>query len=96
MSGWRIDDIAVLGATVAYIISRRGKAPRSEVESLLKQKLPGWKIGFNLDRFIRMGYLAEDEHGILHVDWRTRAEIDKKTLLELVLAEDVTSNQSEE
>jgi len=32
--GWRIDDIAGLAVTVAYIISKQGKAPRNDVERI--------------------------------------------------------------
>jgi len=85
MMGWRIDDIAGLAITITYIISKRGKAPREEVEKLLKEKLPGWRAEANVDRYIRAGYLAEDENGQLYLDWRTRAEIDQKALVDLLL-----------
>jgi hypothetical protein len=39
-----------------------------------------------IDAFVRAGYLGEDESGMLYLDWRTRAEIDLKTLMS-VLAE---------
>lgn len=83
--GWRIDDIAMLAATVAYIISKQGKAPRREVEQMLRDKFPMWRIELNLERFIRRGYLAEDEEGVLCLDWRARSEIDSKALLNLIL-----------
>lgn len=83
--GWRIDDIAGLAVAVAYIISRQGKAPRSDVEKILSEKLPGWKVKVNLDRYIQEGYIGEDD-GLLYLDWRSRAEIDQKKLLELILA----------
>lgn len=88
LSGWRIDDVAALVVTVAHIISREGKAPRREVESLLREKLPGWKTEFNLNRFIRTGYLMEDENDVLYLDWRSRAEIDEKLLFKLILGEE--------
>ncbi|MFQ6053558.1 MAG: hypothetical protein ACE5OO_04925 [Candidatus Bathyarchaeia archaeon] len=84
--GWRIDDIAGLAVAVAYLISKRGKAPRRDVERMLEEKLPGWRVKMNLDRYIAEGYLGEDEGGILHLDWRSRAEIDQKQLVDLVLA----------
>ncbi|MBS7643857.1 hypothetical protein KEJ26_04720, partial [Candidatus Bathyarchaeota archaeon] len=62
MSGWRIDDVAILAVTVAYIISKQGKASRKEVIQILKEKFPQWKIEFNLDRYIRRGYLSQDEN----------------------------------
>ncbi|MBS7633529.1 hypothetical protein KEJ15_07955 [Candidatus Bathyarchaeota archaeon] len=85
MIGWRIDDIAGLAITIAHIISNKGKAPRKEVEELLRNKLPGWKVGFNIDRYIRYGYLTQDDAGQLYLDWRTRAEVDEKKLINAIL-----------
>jgi len=84
--GWRIDDIAGLAISISYIMSRRGKAPREEVVELLKNKLPGWKVDINVNRYIRSGYLAEDENMQLYLDWRTRAEVDQKALLDLIIS----------
>ena len=39
----------------------------------------------DIDRFIRRGYLEEDDEGMLYVGWRTRAEVDQKALLGLLL-----------
>jgi hypothetical protein len=86
MMGWRIDDIAGLAVTISAIIAKKVKASRIEVEKLLKTKLPSWRVSLNLDRFIRSGYIDEDDHGQLYLDWRTRAEIDEKTLVDLLLA----------
>jgi len=86
MIGWRIDDFAGLAVAIAYVLSKKGKAPREEVEQLLREKIPGWKVGLNVDRYVRYGYLAEDENGQLYLDWRTRAEVDQKALIELLLA----------
>jgi hypothetical protein len=85
MIGWRIDDLAGLAIAVAYIISKKGVAPRKEIEELLRDKLPGWKVGINVDRYIRYGYLTQDESEQLYVDWRTRAEVDQKALVDLLL-----------
>lgn len=85
MMGWRIDDIAGLAITISYIIAKKGKAPREEVEKLLQEKLPNWRVSLNLDRYIRSGYIAKDENNQLYLDWRTRAEIDQKTLVDLLL-----------
>lgn len=85
MMGWRIDDIAGLAMSISYIISKKGKAPREEVEDLLRNKLPGWRVDINMDRYIRSGYLAEDENKQLYLDWRTRAEIDQKALVDILL-----------
>ena len=87
MIGWRIDDLAGLAITVAYIISKRGKVPRKEVEELLRDKLPGWKVDVNIDRYIRYGYLTQDENEQLYLDWRTRAEVDQKALMDMLLSE---------
>jgi hypothetical protein len=87
-SGWRIDDLAVLAVTIAYLNTKNGKASRSEIEKVLKKKLPEWRVDFNLDRFIRMGYLTQDENKVLQIGWRTKAEVDQKTLMELLLVEE--------
>jgi len=95
MSGWRIDDIAGLAIAISYIISKKGKAPRDEVEELLRDKLPGWRVDFNMDRYIRAGYLAQDENRQLYLDWRTRAEVDEKALVDLLLgAESAKSGEA--
>jgi len=86
MIGWRIDDLAGLATTIAHVISKKGKAPRKEVEEMLRDKLPGWKVGFNIDRYIRYGYLMQDENEQLYLDWRTRAEVDQKALIDLLLS----------
>jgi len=86
MIGWRIDDLAGLAITIAHIISNKGKAPRKEVEELLRDKLPGWKVGLNIDRYISYGYLTQDESGQLYLDWRTRAEVDQKALIDSILS----------
>jgi hypothetical protein len=85
MIGWRIDDLAGLATAIAYIISKKGQVPRKEVEELLNEKLPGWKIGSNIDRYIRYGYLQQDDKEQLYLDWRTRAEVDEKALIDLLL-----------
>ena len=86
MMGWRIDDIAGLAITISAIIAKKGKASREEVEQLLRDKLPGWRVSINVDRYIRTGYIDQDEKGQLYLDWRTRAEIDEKTLIDLLVA----------
>jgi hypothetical protein len=84
--GWRVDDIAGLAVAIAYIISKQGKTPRIEVEKMLQEKLPGWRVKMNIDRYIQQGYLGEDEKGILYLDWRSRAEVDQKQLVDLIIA----------
>jgi hypothetical protein len=85
MIGWRIDDLAGLAIAISYVISKKGKSPRKEVEELLREKLPGWKVGLNIDRYVRYGYLAQDDNEQLYLDWRTRAEVDQKALVDLLL-----------
>jgi len=82
--GWRIDDIAGLAVAVAYIATRGGKAPRGDVERALGEKLPGWRVRANLERYIDEGYLS-DEDGVLTLGWRGRAEIDIDRLLDRIM-----------
>jgi hypothetical protein len=83
--GWRIDDLAGLAITISFIISKKGQAARRDVEELLAEKIAGWKVGLNLDRYIRYGYLQQDDNEQLYLDWRTRAEVDEKALIDLLL-----------
>lgn len=83
--GWRIDDIAGLAVSVAYLISKQGKASRNDVERVLKDKLPGWRVKLNIDRYVQQGYLGEDDQGVMYLDWRSRAEIDQKKLVDLII-----------
>jgi hypothetical protein len=92
MIGWRIDDLAGLAVTITYIISKKGQAPRKEVEKLLSEKLPGWKVGLNIDRYIRYGYLEQDEKEQLYLDWRTRAEVNEKALIDMLLRNEKQEN----
>ncbi|MBS7640080.1 MAG: hypothetical protein QXF23_00835 [Candidatus Bathyarchaeia archaeon] len=85
MMGWRIDDLAALCASIAFIISRGGKAPRKELEDLLRAKIPEWRVETSINKFVRMGYLIEDEDEMIYIGWRTRAEVDQKKLLDLLL-----------
>jgi len=84
--GWRIDDLAGLAVTISYIISKKGQAPRRDVEKLLSEKMPNWKIGLNVDRYIRYGYIGQDDGGQLYLDWRTRAEVDQRALINMLLS----------
>ncbi len=86
LMGWRIDDLAGLAITISYIISKKGQATRKDVEKLLGEKIANWKVGLNLDRYIRHGYLSQDERGMLFLDWRTRAEVDQKKLIDMLLS----------
>jgi hypothetical protein len=81
MIGWRIDNLAALSASVAYLVSKQGKAPREDVEKLLAQKFGRWKGVTLVDIFLRTGYLEEDDTGTLSLGWRTRSEIDLRALM---------------
>ena len=50
--------------------------------------MANWKIGLNLERYIRYGYLAQDDNGHCFLDWRTRAEVDQKALISMLLSSD--------
>ncbi len=93
--GWRIDDMAMLTVALAHILSKRGKAPLKEVERMLEEKFPRWRIESTIDRFIRRGYLSEDEEGLLYIGWRARAEIDQRTLLGLLLGKEEKLGEAE-
>jgi len=84
--GWRVDDIAGLAVAIAFIISKQGKAPRNDVEKVLQEKLPGWRVKMSIDRYIQQGYLGEDDKGVLYMDWRSRAEVDQKQLVDLIVS----------
>ncbi len=97
MIGWRIDDLAGLAITISYIISKKGQAERRDVEEVLSEKMPGWKVGLNIDRYIRYGYLQQDDNEQLYLDWRTRAEVDQRALIDLLLtSEGKTAPEPEE
>lgn len=81
MIGWRIDNLAALSASIAYLVSKQGKAPREELEKLLAQKFGRWKAMTLADIFLRTGYLEEDDAGTMSLGWRTRAEIDLRALM---------------
>ncbi len=86
-SGLRIDDVAILSATLAYLIAKQGKATRKSVEDFLADKFPRRRVISMLERYILQGYLKEDEEEkTLCIGWRTRVEVDRKTLMDLILA----------
>ncbi len=90
MCGWRIDDIAALTVTIACLISRGGKMPRKEIEKILKDKFPRWRVKSNIEKFIKMGYLRQGEGNSLDLGWRSNAEVDKEKLLKLILGAELT------
>lgn len=93
--GWRIDDMGMLTVSLAHILAKGGKAPLKEVERVLEEKFPRWRIESTIDRFIRRGYLSEDDEGLLYTGWRARAEVDQRTLLGLLLGKEGGEKPSE-
>ncbi len=93
--GWRIDDMGMLTVAFAHILAKGGKAPLKEVERMLEEKFPRWRIESTIDRFIRRGYLSEDDEGLLYVGWRARAEIDQRALLGLLLGKEEKPSEAE-
>ena len=86
LMGWRIDDLAGLAITISYIISKKGQTSRKDVEKLLCEKMPNWKIGLNIERYIRSAILGQDDNGQIFLDWRTRAEVDQNALIKMLLS----------
>ena len=85
-AGIRIDDLAVLAATIAFVNSKQGRVARREVEQFLREKFPKWRVEYSLDRYVKRGYLDVDDRAMVHIGWRTRAEVDEKTLMPLILS----------
>ncbi|HID90438.1 TPA: hypothetical protein EYP44_00575 [Candidatus Bathyarchaeota archaeon] len=83
LCGWRIDDVAALAIAISMIASKGGRLGRREIENFLKKKLPSWRA--NLDRFVQQGYLNEDGEGNLQLGWRTKAEVDVRSFLDLLI-----------
>jgi len=96
LMGWRIDDLAGLAITISYVVSKKGLVARKDVEKLLSEKLPGWKVGLNIDRYIRSGYLMQDEKSLLYLGWRTNAEVDEKALIEMLLSAEKQKEEAAE
>jgi hypothetical protein len=95
LMGWRIDDLAGLAITISFIISKKGQASRKDVEKLLGEKMPNWKVGLNIERYIRYGYLTQDDNAQVFLDWRTRAEVDQKALITMLLSADAQKAEAE-
>ncbi len=93
LCGWRIDNLAVLAAAVAFVLSKEGRTPREEVEGLLKERINRWRAASLMETFLRNGYLMEDEEGFVSLGWRTHAEVDLQELIAKLLL--VTPDLSE-
>lgn len=96
LMGWRVDDLAGLAITISYIVANKGQAARKDVEKLLGEKIPNWKVQLNVDRYIRYGYLMMDDKGQLYLDWRTRAEVDQKKLIDMLLSAEKQKAEAQE
>jgi hypothetical protein len=96
LMGWRVDDLAGLAITISYIVANKGQASRKDVEKLLSEKIPNWKVQLNVDRYIRYGYLMQDDKGQLYLDWRTRAEVDQKKLIDMLLSAEKQKAEAQE
>lgn len=96
LMGWRVDDLAGLAITISYIVANKGQATRKDVEKLLGEKIPNWKVQLNVDRYIRYGYLMQDDKGQLYLDWRTRAEVDQKKLIDMLLSAEKQKAEAQE
>jgi len=81
LCGWRMDNLAALAASIAFIASNGGESPRRNVEKLLSEKFGRWRSTTLLNSFVRLGYLTEDDRGILSLGWRAKAEVDLKALI---------------
>jgi hypothetical protein len=81
MIGWRVDNLSALSASIAYLVSKQGKAPREDMERLLAHKFGRWKAVTLVDIFLRTGYLEEDDAGIMSLGWRTNSEVDLRQLM---------------
>lgn len=78
--GWRIDDLAVLSASLLYLLAKGGKTSRSELVNVLKTKFHGPRLSYALDRLFRLGYLEEEEEQV-KIGWRSRVEVDLDKLV---------------
>ena len=81
MIGWRVDNLAALSASLAYLVSKQGKAPREDLEKLIAHKFGRWKAATLVDIFLRTGYLEEDDAGVMALGWRTNSEVDLRALM---------------
>jgi len=86
-AGFRIDDLAVLAASIALINSKQGRISRKELETFLRNKFPRWRIDYAVERYVKRGYLDRDDKDMLRIGWRTRAEVDERSLMTLILAQ---------
>jgi len=82
--GWRVDEMAILAIAISYLLSKGGVASRREIEELLEEKIPKWRIERGIERFIRMGYLTQDDDN-LRIGVRSYIEFDLERLIRLLV-----------
>ena len=78
-----------------FLPYNKGKIQRIELDQILREKFSNRRIDSSLHHFIKLGYLSQDETGNLYLDWRTRAEIDPKVLLKLIMSEEKKKSSQE-
>ena len=66
------------------------------LRSFLGEKMPNWKIGLNIDRYIRYGYLGQDDNGQLFWIGEPRAEVDQKALINMLLSSETQKTETAE
>ncbi|MEM0382648.1 MAG: hypothetical protein QW059_06090 [Nitrososphaerota archaeon] len=79
--GYSLDELAILSATLAYLLAKNGSAAEKEVMEMLETKYPRWRVEAAIERLSRRGYLNRTEEGVLSVGWRTLVEVDRQELL---------------
>jgi len=80
-TGFRIDELAVLTTAIVYILSLGGKASRKAIIDFLKDKIQEWRIDQALNKFVKLGYLREENENVLSIGWRTYMEINIEKLV---------------
>ena len=78
--GWRIDDLAILAASLLYLYARGGRASRSDLIGFLRGKFRGPRLNYVFGRLVRLGYF-EEEGDTIKIGWRSRVEIDMDKLV---------------
>lgn len=79
--GYSLDELAILSATIAYLLAKNSSAPEKEVVEMLETKYPRWRVEAALERLARRGYLNRSEDGVISIGWRTLVEVDRQELL---------------
>ncbi|MFQ5838839.1 MAG: hypothetical protein ACE5HJ_08695 [Thermoplasmata archaeon] len=96
LCGWRIDNLAALAAALAFLLAKEGRAPREDVEALLRERIGRWRAASLVETFVRTGYLMEDDEGFLSLGWRTYAEVDLQELMAKLLAAPAVTREEAE